>query len=252
MADGRLYVGTSGWVYPHWAKGRFYPKGLKQAEWLAYLARHFDAVEVNSTFYRLPTEAMIQRWHAVTGARFRLAVKLWQLITHRKRLMNCSEQLADFLRIVGGLRRKRGPLLIQLPPSLRKDMSRLDDFLSEVRAAAGRTRWRITVEFRHSSWECDETRELLERHKAALCLADMPRCPFTEPGRADFVYVRRHGPGGRYRGRYARRHILADARRIEPWLAAGKDVYVFYNNDIDGHAVDNARQLLEACPRDAR
>jgi len=247
MDEGRLYVGTSGWVYPHWAKGRFYPQGLKQADWLGYLARHFGAVEVNSTFYRLPTEAMIQRWHSVTGARFRVAVKLWQMITHRKRLIDCTRQLEDFFRVAGGLRRKRGPLLIQLPPSMRKDIGRLDGFLSEVRAAAGRTKWRRAVEFRHSSWDDDEVRELLDRHRIALCLADMPRCPFTEPGQADFVYVRRHGPGGRYRGRYTGRHIRADARRIEKWLAAGKDVFVFYNNDIDGHAVDNARQLQEAC-----
>ena len=126
-------------------------------------------------------------------------------------------------------------------------MALLDEFLSQVRAAAGRRRWRLAVEFRHSSWECDQTRELLDRHKAALCLADMPRCPFTKPGRADFVYVRRHGPGGHYRGCYARRHIHADAHLIEEWLAGGRDVYVFYNNDIDGHAVDNARQLLDAC-----
>lgn len=243
---GRLYVGTSGWSYPHWAKGRFYPKGLKQGDWLAFLARHFPTVEVNSTFYRLPAEAVVQRWRGAVGSDFRFAVKLWRMITHRKRLLDCRRHLEDFFRVAAGFQRKRGPLLIQLPPSTHKDLSLLDDFLHEVRTVIGRKKWRLTVEFRHASWRCDEVTALLDRHHAALCLADMPRCPFTEPGQAVFLYVRRHGPGGRYRGRYSTRHITADAERIDAWLGQGKDVYVYYNNDLEGHAVDNAKQLLEA------
>jgi uncharacterized protein YecE (DUF72 family) len=183
----------------------------------------------------------------VTGGRFRFAVKLWRMITHRKYLVDCDEQLRGFLSVVSGFAAKRGPLLVQLPPSIRKDLPRLETFLDNLRAVMGRKRWRVAVEFRHASWADAETTALLDAHGAALCLADMPRCPFTEPGNAEFVYVRRHGPGGSYRGCYSEAHIAGDARRVSAWLASGKDVYVYYNNDIGGHAVDNARQLLTAC-----
>jgi uncharacterized protein YecE (DUF72 family) len=243
----QLYVGTSGWSYQHWAAGRFYTKGLKPGDWLAFLSQRFPTVEVNSTFYRLPRETSVDRWCKVTGRTFRFAVKLWRMITHRKKLVDCDEHLRDFFRIARGFGAKRGPLLVQLPPSLHKDVARLDAFLKRLRKAMGRLRWRVAVEFRHASWDDAETTALLDAHDAALCLADMPRCPFTEPGNVDFAYVRRHGPGGRYRGCYAEEHIADDADQIGAWLNAGKDVYVYYNNDIGGHAVDNARQLLTAC-----
>ncbi|MFQ6049145.1 MAG: DUF72 domain-containing protein, partial [Phycisphaerae bacterium] len=212
--DGRLYVGTSGWAYKHWAAGRFYPQGLRPSEWLGYLAERFPTVEVNSSFYRLPSESMVQRWCDLTGPQFRFAVKLWRLITHRKRLIDCREPLGVFLAVAKTFGRKRGPLLVQLPPSMHKDLPRLERFLDDLRAAMGRTTWRLAVEFRHPSWADDQTTALLDAHRAALCLADMPSCPFTEPGQADFIYIRRHGPGGRYRGRYSPRHIAADAQRI--------------------------------------
>ena len=245
--SGQLYVGTSGWSYRHWAGGRFYPTGLKPGDWLAYLSQHFATVEINSTFYRLPRETSVDHWCKVTGRDFRFAVKLWRVITHRKKLVDCDEYLRTFFSIVRRFGTKRGPLLVQLPPSLHRDLPRLDAFLAKLRKARGRMRWRVAVEFRHASWADAETTGLLDAHEAALCLADMPRCPFTEPGDADFVYVRRHGPGGGYRGCYADEHIADDARRIRAWLKSGKDVYVYYNNDIDGHAVDNARQLRAAC-----
>ena len=245
MAGGKCHIGTSGWSYAHWAKGRFYPKGLKQGEWLGFFAERFGTVELNSSFYRVPKPEFIARWRTVTGGRFRFAVKLWRRITHDKRLVACGSELKDFLAVVNELGPKRGPLLVQLPPSLRKDVGRLDEFLATLKKAAGPVRWKVAVEFRNRDWLCDEVRELLTRHRAALCLADLPRCPITEPNDAPFVYVRRHGPGGGYRGCYAPEHIAADAERIRGWLRSGKDVFVYYNNDIGGHAVDNARQLIE-------
>lgn len=246
MGARKCYIGTSGWSYAHWAKGRFYPKGLKQGDWLGFLAERFDTVEINASFYRVPKPEFVTRWRTVTGGRFRFAVKLWRRITHEKRLRDCGSELSTFFAAMDGLGPKRGPLLVQLPPSLRKDAGLLDDFLAALKAAAGRTRWKPAVEFRNRDWLCDEVYELLSRREAAICLADMPRCPITEPNDASFVYVRRHGPGGRYRDCYASRHITADAARVRGWLADGRDVFVYYNNDIDGHAVDNARQLREA------
>lgn len=246
MRSGKAFIGTSGWSYAHWGKDRFYPKGLKQGEWLTYFAQRFMTVEINTTFYRMPRPEFVQRWRTVTSSGFRFAVKLWKRITHEKRLVDCGEVLRKFLEVAEGLGPRRGPLLIQLPPTLRRDPQRLDAFLDDLHHAAGRARWHIAVEFRHPSWIEDEVIEVLNRRHAALCLSDMPRCPVTEPNEAAMVYVRRHGPTGRYQGRYAPAHITADARRIRGWLKSGRDVYVYYNNDIGGHAVDNARQLAEA------
>lgn len=251
MAGGKCYIGTSGWSYTHWAKGRFYPRGMKPGDWLGFLAEHFNTVEVNSSFYRPPRPELIARWREVTRPRFRFAVKLWRRITHEKRLAYCTTELTDFFGVVGELGAKRGPLLVQLPPSLRKDAALLDDFLDRLNVAARTAtkparRWLVAVEFRNPDWLCDEVYRLLTRHRAAACLADLPRCPITEASDAPFVYLRRHGPGGGYRGCYAPEHVAGDARRIRAWLAAGKDVYVYYNNDIEGYAIDNARQLIAA------
>ena len=246
MPPGACHIGTSGWSYTHWAKGRFYPKGLKPGRWLAFFAKQFRTVEVNASFYRLPSPEMIARWVQMSGSRFRFAVKLWRRITHEKRLADCSRELGDFFAVVNALGSKRGPVLVQLPPTMRKDVGRLDSFLTEVKETTGRARWKVAVEFRHADWLCEEVRHLLDRHRAALCLADLPQCPITEPNHAAFVYMRRHGPGGGYRGCYTLRHVAADADRIRGWRQAGRQVFVYYNNDIDGHAVDNARQLISA------
>ena len=245
MRTPQCLVGTSGWSYPHWGKGRFYPKGLKPGEWLHHFAQHFPTVEVNSSFYRLPRQEMVVRWREVTGPRFQFAVKVWRRITHEKRLVDCSAELRDFLAVAGQFAGKRGPLLVQLPPSMHKDTGLLEAFLADLKAAIGRTRWKVAVEFRHPDWICEPVYELLDRHGAAVCLADMERCPITRPNNVGFVYVRRHGPGGRYRGCYSPEHLAADTEHIRAWLSAGRHVYVYFNNDAEGHAVDNARQLMQ-------
>ncbi|MEW6744794.1 MAG: DUF72 domain-containing protein [Planctomycetota bacterium] len=245
MKRGRLSIGTSGWSYSHWANGIFYPRGLKQGEWLSFFSRHFDTVEVNSSFYRLPKPEIILHWAQVTGARFRFAVKLWRRITHDKQLAGCAAELQDFFAVVNGLGAKRAPLLVQLPPSMHRDTDRLAQFLTEVRQAARPRRWRVAVEFRNPDWLGNDVFHVLSQHAAALVLADMPRCPVTEPNDAPFIYMRRHGPGGRYRGCYTKEHLTADATCIRQWLEEGRDVYVYFNNDIEGHALSNARLLRD-------
>lgn len=244
MARGVCYIGTSGWSYPHWAGGRFYPPGLKPGEWLTFLAGQFSTVELNASFYRPPRPEAIARWRRAVPASFRFAVKLWRRITHERRLADCGAELRSFLEVVGALGSKRGPLLVQLPPSLRRDDALLAAFLDTLRKAAGRRRWRVALEFRSPDWLCPQVCALLSAQDAALCLSDLPHCPCVEPNAASFVYIRRHGPTGRYRGCYTDELIRADAGRIRGWLEAGRDVYVYYNNDIEGHALDNARELI--------
>jgi uncharacterized protein YecE (DUF72 family) len=244
VAEGKYHIGTSGWSYAHWAKGRFYPKGLKQGEWLRFYAEQFATAEVNMTFYRVPKPEMLTRWRDATGPGFCFAIKLWRGITHLARLKNCGESLRGFLKVADELKEKRGPLLVQLPPSMRLDLGLLDAFLSDLGEAMVRDPWRVAVEFRNKESLTLAVAELLDRHDAALCLADMPQCKAEQPNDVPFVYVRRHGPGGRYAGCYSGAHIAADAKRVRGWLDEGRDVYVYYNNDIEGYAIDNALALI--------
>lgn len=245
MHHGCIRVGTSGWSYPHWARDRFYPSGLRQADWLRFYAERFSTVEVNMTFYRLPSAALVSRWGDATPPHFQFAVKLWRRITHDKRLADCEDELRRAVDAVRGLGAKRGPLLVQLPPSMTCDVARLDAFFDRLDECSRDLPWRVAVEFRNKDWLQETVYEVLNRRGAALCVADMPRCEITEPNDAEFVYVRRHGPGGRYRGCYAPQDVQNDAERARAWSAEGRDVYVYYNNDVEGHAIDNARQLWE-------
>lgn len=246
MQQARAYIGTSGWNYRDW-KEILYPRGLRQSDWLHHFAREFDTVEINNTFYRIPQPEMVQRWSEQTPRRFRFAVKLWRGITQFKKLADCREQLESFFQAVGFPTSQRGPLLVQLPPSQGCDVDKLNAFLDDVREITAPARWKVAVEFRNDSWLCDTVYQLLDRHRAAVCLHDMPRrAPVEEPNDASFVYVRRHGATGKYRGCYAEKHIAADANRVRRWLREGRTVFVYYNNDVEGHAVENARQLQEA------
>ncbi|MBD3299674.1 MAG: DUF72 domain-containing protein [candidate division Zixibacteria bacterium] len=243
---GHVHIGTSGWSYAHWAKGVFYPRGLKQGEWLPFLARTFDTVEVNSTFYRIPKPSIVERWRDITPSRFKFAVKLWRMITHQKKLDDCESQLRDFLDIYKLFESKRGPLLVQLPPTLQADFGKLNAFIDAIKDLSGKVRPKIVIEPRHESWFTDNLHQLLDRQRASLCVADMPKYSVEQPNDASFVYIRRHGPGGGYRGKYSETHIKNDAAHIRAWLKDGRDVYIYYNNDMQGYAVTNAKQLLDA------
>lgn len=246
MRHARAYIGTSGWNYRHW-RGIFYPEEFREADWLGFYARHFDCAEANSTFYRNPSLRSIENWISQTPAGFRLAIKLWRGITQYRKLRNCREFLEIFFRSVAAVpKRNRGPILVQLPPSQGRDLPKLDAFLDELRDVTGPDRWKVAVEFRHDGWLCDETWRLLDRQRAAICLHDMAgRGAADEPNDASFVYLRRHGAAGKYAGSYPRGQLRRDAARIRRWCDAGRTVYAFFNNDIGGYAIENARTLRE-------
>jgi len=239
------YIGTSGWSYKDWGNGRFYPKGLRSTKWLEFYGERFGTVELNMSFYRLPKPDVVKRWHGMVDPEFRFAIKLSRIVTHRKRLKDCEEALDAFFGAVSAFGDKRGPLLVQLPPSLKRDEQLLAGFLDDLERVSGRTRWRVVVEFRDKGWLCDDVHKVLDAHGAALCLADLGPCPITEPNDVDFVYVRRHGPSERrYHGCYTERQVASDAAHVRAWLKEGRDVYVYYNNDFEGYAVDNAQGLI--------
>ncbi|MCB2192069.1 MAG: DUF72 domain-containing protein [Deltaproteobacteria bacterium] len=238
MAKGRAFIGTSGWTYDDWS-GAFYPPGVSGAERLAFYAQRFNTVEVNATFYRLPTPAMIKAWNKRLPSGFHLVLKGSRFITHRKKLTDIAEPLEKFWSRARQLERLK-VVLWQLHPSLQRDLPRLEDFLAQLPAQVGHT-----VEFRHASWWHDETYALLEKYGAAFCAISHPELPSEVPVTADFLYLRFHGEGKNlYRYDYSD-HELADwAERVEPHLE-GRDLYAFFNNDHEAKAVFNAQTFQE-------
>jgi len=241
-APQHVFVGTSGWTYDDWS-GVFYPEGIKAADRLAYYAGKFSTVEVNATFYRTPTQNMIDAWNRKLPAVFHLVVKGSRLVTHRKKLADCDEPLQLFLDRVAQLKRLR-VILWQLPPSLHQDLQRLDRFLDSlptIRTAGGKVRH--AVEFRHSSWWNEPVAELLRQHAAAFVAVSHPELPDTVFPTTDFLYLRFHGLGKQlYHYDYSREQLAHWAKRVRPLLQRRR-LYAFFNNDYAAHAPRNAELL---------
>jgi uncharacterized protein YecE (DUF72 family) len=237
-----LRIGCSGWNYDHWRNGVFYPPRLPPRRWLDHYARHFDTVEVNNTFYRLPTVSAVEGWVEGSPAGFCFAVKMSRYVTHIKRLTDLDSGLRRFYERIEPLVRspKLGPVLWQLPPSFRRDDERLRAALAALPSG------RHCFEFRHPSWFAPETFELLRESGAALVIGDRPEVkPFQALElTADWTFVRFHaGTRGR-RGNYSETELREWAQRLAEWRARA-DVYAYFNNDWEGFAIRNALRLKE-------
>lgn len=239
-----LLVGCSGWQYRHW-RGDFYPADQPMSRWLEWYARTFDTVEVNNSFYRLPEAATFDAWRARVPAGFIFAVKASRYLTHLKRLKDPIEPIERFFDRASHLLDKLGPVLYQLPPHWGCDPDRLRAFLRAVPP-----RRLQAMEFRDPDWYRDEVFRLLERHGFALCVHDMSGSASPQLAVGPFVYVRLHGPA-----RYAGRYPDAMLRDWAAWLArahrGGKDAYVYFNNDVGGHAPRDALRLKRMLGGDA-
>jgi len=230
-------IGTSGWQYRDW-KGRFYPDGLPQARWLEYYAENFATVEINNAFYRLPERSTFEQWRARTPDGFRIAVKMSRYLTHIKRLKDPAEPVERFLGRAEGLGDRLGPVLIQLPPNLKADLDALDATLRRFPHDV-----RVAVEPRHASWWTDDVRRVLDQRGAALCWADRRGRPVTPLWRtADFGYVRLHEGRANPPPHYGRTALRSWLDRIRDAFDS-EPVYVYFNNDPGGAAVDDAKTL---------
>ncbi|MFQ5847949.1 MAG: DUF72 domain-containing protein [Candidatus Methylomirabilales bacterium] len=236
---GKAYVGTSGWSYPHW-RGVFYPKTLPGEAWLDHYATVFETVEINNTFYHLPEATTFRQWYREPPKGFVFAVKGSRYITHMKKLHEPRAALRRFLRRVAILKEKLGPVLFQLPPRFRRNAERLAAF-----ADCLPPRHRYAFEFRDATWFAPEVYAVLERRRLAFCVFSLKDLSCPAVITAPFVYLRLHGPGARYGGKYSEGELKAWAGRIREWLGDGLDVYSYFNNDERGYAVANARRLRE-------
>lgn len=235
----RCRIGTSGWVYRHW-RGVFYPPERAQSRWYEHYAQHFDTVEVNYSFYRLPSEGTFDRWRVQAPAGFVYALKANRFLTHVKRLKEAAEPLERFLSRARRLGDTLGPILWQLPPRWQADPARLESFAALLPLDLPHA-----FEFRDPRWFVQPVREVLARHGLTCCIFDMPdlTCPLWVTGK--MVYLRFHGLETVYVGRYGREGLQPWAERIRQWLAEGREVYAYFNNDAFGHAVEDARTLRE-------
>jgi uncharacterized protein YecE (DUF72 family) len=233
----RARVGCSGWQYAHW-RGNFYDAALPQSRWLEYYASVFDTVEINNSFYRLPEASTFARWAARVPARFVFAVKASRYLTHMKKLKDPEEPLDRLFSRMRALGRHLGPVLYQLPPGWKVDLERLEQFLQALPRDASHV-----LEFRDPSWYADAVFALMERHRVALCLHDMRGSATGRLRVGPLVYVRFHGPSGRYHGSYSDEQLQSWAEWMRQQLADGTNVYAYFNNDVGGHAPRNALTL---------
>jgi uncharacterized protein YecE (DUF72 family) len=237
--DCDIRIGTSGWHYEDWS-GRFYPADLTKSKWFEYYSGHFDTVEVNNTFYHLPKEKTFENWRKQAPKNFLFTVKASRYITHIKRLNDPQEPLERFFKRAALLKEHLGPVLYQLPPSFHKDLDRLKDFLLAL------PKKRVAIfEFRHESWFCDDTYNLLKKFNAAFCVHDLVGIPTPRVITSDIIYIRFHGPTGKYAGNYSKSSLQNWAKWIKDNLKGKKAFYAYFNNDYNAYAIKNSKTLKE-------
>lgn len=247
--NGSIHIGTSGWNYEHW-KGPFYPRKISAGEMLAYYKDHFGTVEINSSFYHLPTEKSVMRWRDTVPVDFIFAAKGSRYITHMKKLKGVGDAVDTLLRVIGLLGDKQGPVLFQLPPRWGPDLPRLREFL---RLLPGERQF--AFEFRDPGWLVEEVYGMLSEFHVAFCVYDFNWRLSPLVVTSDVVYIRLHGPDGAYAGSYSDGFLSEWAGKLLAWAEGGRDVYCYFDNDQMGYAAKNAlslRRMVEGVSGAAR
>jgi uncharacterized protein YecE (DUF72 family) len=239
MVDN-IYIGTSGWSYKHW-KELFYPPKLAATKWLPYYAQFFDSTEINGSFYRLPTQETVLKWMEQVPQGFRFCPKISRYLTHMKKLRDPEEPLERFFSIFEPMQPIMGPVLIQLPPQLPFQYDLVDHFFSLLKYRYAP--YRFVIEVRHNTWLHDDALTLMTKYDIGFVISQSAVFPYLEMITAQNVYVRFHGPGDLYASPYTDDMLQQFARRFREWTAEGHTVWAYFNNDIHGYAVQDARRL---------
>jgi uncharacterized protein YecE (DUF72 family) len=237
IMGAKFLIGTSGWHYDWWRE-RFYPPGLAKPKWLEFYAQHFATVELNNSFYHLPSERAFANWRDSSPEGFVFTVKVSRFITHIKKLRNAEEALTNFISRAEGLGRKLGPLLYQLPPNMKRNDELLSRFLSLLPKDLEHV-----FEFRNESWLDEGIFQLLREYNAGFCIFDMPSLTTPLVATADFAYIRFHGSAGLYSSCYSNEELKDWASKISTLSRGLKEVYIYFNNDAEGFAIKNAKAL---------
>ncbi|HSW81773.1 MAG TPA: DUF72 domain-containing protein [Candidatus Saccharimonas sp.] len=239
------FVGTSGWSYDNWV-GDFYPPKIPQKDWLKLYAEQFDSVEINNTFYRLPTPDAVAQWYQQTPADFTFSVKLSRLITHSKRLKtdeSAQQALDHFCQSIAGLKNKLAVVLVQLPANFTANTPQLARFIPAFKTtlAGHKLHARIAIEFRHASWFTSATFELLRTHNVANAWISGAGMPTNFEATADFAYARFHGATQLYKSPYSQKDLQNWATK----LAKADITFAYFNNTTASYAIANAKSLQQ-------
>ncbi len=238
MSD-KVLIGTSGFYYDHW-RGLFYPEDLPKSRFFEFYTERFPTVELNSTFYHMPRLKTTQHWFEKSPKGFLFSLKAYRGITHYRRLRDCESELYRYLHLIKPLKPKLGAVLFQLPPSLQMERGLLESFFEILPRG-----YRFVMEFRHESWLCDDIFNLMKSYNVALCINDFEKRRMPMRVTADFSYVRLHGPTGRYGGSYSDEELGEWAKKIGEAAKESERVFVYFNNDFGGYAVQNAATLAK-------
>lgn len=244
MKHAQIHIGTSGWHYKHWV-GKFYPPGLPSSEFLTFYAKHFKTAEINSSFYGLPSEKNLAAWRDGTPADFLFSMKASRYLTHMKKLKDPEEPMKAFLDKAAVLDGKLGIILFQLPPRWHCNLDRLRSFLDILSEDH-----RYAFEFRDPSWFTEPVFKALQERNVALCLYHLEGFVSPKEVTSDFVYVRLHGPGGAYQGRYETQTLSGWAGAFANWRRQRREIFCYFDNDENGYAAMNALELTAMSEKD--
>lgn len=245
----KVYIGTSGWHYNHWL-GLFYPKEIKGYYELKYHSEHFNTVENNSSFYRIASESTYKTWDKMTPKNYKFSMKLNKFITHINKLELNPETIEKVEQIINStqvLKQKLGTIVIQLPASFKYDIDKLEKFLQFFTNLIKEKEYKfnITIEFRNKYWFTEELYSLLRKYNVALVAAQSSRYPGVREVTADIAYIRMHGPEKLFASKYSQDQLEEWAKYIKKISTKVKEIYVYFNNDFHGYALDNAKELTE-------
>jgi uncharacterized protein YecE (DUF72 family) len=233
----KIYIGTSGWQYYHW-KGKFYPEDLPSKDFLKFYSKYFNTVEVNTSFYHFTKKSTFEKWKKEVNRNFLFSIKLHRLFTHfRKLKLNKDDKriLKETIEIYKVLGKNLGPILIQLPPSLKKNLKVLEKFLKNFKNL------KLAIEFRHKSWLDKETYNFLKKKNVAFVISDSPRWPTDIVKTADFVYIRFHGKPKLFASKYEKEELIRYAKEIKKLKP--KTLFAYFNNDAEGYAIEDALEF---------
>lgn len=242
-----IYIGTSGWHYNHWI-GKFYPKDIKGFYELKYHSEHFNTVENNSSFYHISKKSTYKTWDKMSPDNYRFSMKVNKLITHEAKLKltdEVIERVTYILDITQVLGNKLGAIIIQLPPSFRFDIPILESFLKFFRQQVNLQIYKfdVAIEFRNKYWLVEETYKVLRKYNVALVAGQSSRYPLARKITADIAYIRMHGPEKLFASKYTQEQLHEWANYIKLISSDVKRIYVYFNNDFFGYAIENAKEL---------
>lgn len=240
---GKIHIGTSGWSYKHWEE-IFYPPKLKPADWIVFYSNHFKITEINTSFYRLPLKETVINWTKKVPRSFLFCPKMSRYLTHMKKLIEPEETLEHFFEVFEPMQKMMGPVLIQLPPSLKFNYDRADHLYHLLQTKY--KKYEFVMEVRHNTWLDEESLTLMTKHDIGLVISQSgERFPYSEMITAKNIYIRFHGPNQLYASSYSDSMLKKFAKKFRKWEKEGHVIWAFFNNDVHGYAIEDAKRLLK-------